>query len=151
MRALLEHFYILVEYLSEADIETIISLILIDLGFPSGRPAFVYLKSAILLYREKPEQLFTWELYPDVSKKNGQKSRLQIEIAIRREIRKCWAKQKPEKWMLYFPNGVSNPETGPTNSEVIIGLTQILRIWEACVENYKKKLKEGDKHEQNII
>jgi len=145
----LEHFYALMEYLYEADTETVVALILIDLGFPAGRMGFEYLKDAILLYQQNPEQLITYELYPNVGKRNGRVPKTQVEMSIRREIRFCLKRYHPEKWQLYFPCGISNKETGPSNLEMIIGITQVLRIWEACRENYKKKMKEGDDHEQN--
>jgi len=151
VKELLEHFYALMEYLYEADLESVVFLILIDLGFPPGRMPIVYLKDAVLLYRKKPEQLLTYELYPDVGKRNGKARRTQIEMAIRREIKSCCLKRRPEKWQLYFPCGIKSKKPIPSNLELIVAINQLLKIWENCKENYIKHMKEGDNHEQNDI
>lgn len=144
MKALLEHLYFLAQYLSETDLETITAIILIDLGFPVGRQSFDYLVTAILRYKSNPEQLITWELYPDIGKLYGMNTRMQVEITMRREIRKQWKKRNPDKWNLYFPDGITTREKGPANSELIFGMAQVLRIWEGCCENYRKKVGETD-------
>lgn len=147
MKALLEHLYFLAQYLSETDLETITAIILIDVGFPVGRTSFDYLVTAILRYKSNPEQLITWELYPDIGKLYGRKTRMQVEITMRREIRKQWNKRNLDKWNLYFPDGITTREKGPANSEFIFGMAKVLRIWEGCCENYRKKVGEAD--EQN--
>ena len=139
MKALLEHLYFLAQYLSEADLETIVALVLIDLGFPAGRMPYEYLKKAIILFKENPNQLLAYELYPDVAKMFAITSKMQVEIAIRREVHRAWKNRFEDKWYLYFPNGLTLRDTGPSNAEFIYGMIQVLEIWEGCRDNYTKK------------
>ena len=139
MKALLEHLYFLAQYLSEAELETIVAIVLIDLGFPAGRMPFEYLKKAIILFKKNPNQLLAYELYPDVAKMFAMTSRMQVEIAIRREVHRAWKNRFEDKWYPYFPNGLTLRDTGPSNAEFIYGMIQVLEIWEGCRDNYRKK------------
>ena len=142
MKALLEHLYFIAQYLSEADLETVIGVFLIDLGFPAGRPSFEYIKTAVVLYAGNPEQLLFYELYPEVARKCGRKTKMQVEIAMRREIHRLWQKRDEGKWNLYFPSGITTREKGPSNAELLSGMLQVLEVWEGCCENYRKKARE---------
>ena len=139
MKALLEHLYFLAQYLSESDLETVAAVFLIDLGFPAGKMSCQYLKTAILRYKANPDQLVTCELYLDVGKHYGKKSKELVEIAIRRELRWQWKHRDPDKWNLYFPGGIKVRKYGPSNLEFIRRMVELLIIWEGCRENYRKK------------
>ena len=142
MKALLEHLYFMAQYLSEADIETITAIFLIDLGFPAGKMSSNYIKTAVLRYKANPDQLIICELCLDVGKHYGRKTKMQVEIAMRREIHRQWKEQDPDKWNLYFPGGITTREKGPSNWEFIRGMVQLLEIWEGCCKNYRKKVGE---------
>ena len=142
MKELLEHLYFLTQYLTEKDSETVTALCLMDLGFPANKQSFKYIKTAVILFKEKPDQLLVYELYPNVAKKFPMAAKTQVEIAIRREINRQWKNRDVRKWNMYFPNGITKRDTGPSNADFLSGMVQLLVLWEKCCKNYRKRVRE---------
>lgn len=148
MNRAMEHVSFLARYLSKRDIQVVISVILMDLGFLPKGAGYQYLKTAILLFYEDPNQPFIYGLYFDVARKYGRYgSWMQVERAMRRVIKATWEKRDAATWSLYFPSCVPTGKHGYTTSTFVSGIAEILRVWEGCCEQENVLSEEVDENE----
>ena len=97
------------------DLRTIVSNILLNLGFSTKLRGYTYLREAILEMIENPGQSVTKVLYPEVGKRCDA-SRTQVERSIRSAINKAWEHRDDVLWRQYFPAGSGGELQRPTNS-----------------------------------
>ena len=100
------------------DLRTVISNILLNLGFSTKLQGYVFLREAILEMVNNPGQSVTKILYPEVGKICGA-NKNQVERSIRSAIRKAWEKRDETLWRLYFPALSGSAMERPTNAEFI--------------------------------
>ena len=128
-------------YLKDADLDTVTGLILADLGFSTNRLSFLYIKAAIIRFYTDPSQLLTYSLYQDVAKVFGRSTtRYQVEVSIRRAIKKAWVSRNPEIWNDYYPLCTTTRGSGPSNMEFFVGMATVLDLWNIC----KKAMQGGN-------
>lgn len=100
---------------SAPDRRTHASNILNALGFSASLNGYRYLREAILLMLEEPDQSVTKELYPAVAALCGS-TPLQVERSIRSAVEKAWSSRDDRVWMQYFPpvadGGIPKPSNG---------------------------------------
>ena len=100
------------------DLRTVISNMLLGLGFSTKLRGYAYLREAILEMAREPGQSVTKILYPTVGKICGA-NKEQVERSIRSAIKKAWEKRDEAMWRLYFPVSADGTVERPTNSECI--------------------------------
>ena len=148
MNSTMEHVSFLARYLGKRDIQVVISIILMDMGFLPKGAGYQYLKTAIQLFYEDPNQPIIYGLYFDVARKYSRYgSWMQVERAMRRVIKIAWEKRDAATWRLYFPAGTPDGKNGYTTSTFVSGIAEILRVWEGCCEQEKPLSKEGEENE----
>lgn len=111
-----------------ANIENVISEILLELGVPEHIIGYRYSAFAIRIAVENPDIInaITNELYPAVANKfNTTASR--AERAIRHGIECAWDRCNIDVIEKYFGNTVSPTKGKPTNSEFIARISNIVR------------------------
>ena len=100
------------------DTQTVISNILLGLGFSTKLRGYTFLREAILEMANNPGQSVTKILYPEVGKHcNAHKS--QVERSIRTAIKKAWDRRDEAMWRLYFPTSSDGTVERPTNAVFI--------------------------------
>lgn len=106
---------------------TQISGVLLRLGIPTKLRGYSYLREAVLLMADDPNQSITKELYPavaDIFDANA----VQIERSIRSAVHTAWERRDEQLWRMYF----SPDETGliprPTNAAFISRLADLLLL-----------------------
>jgi len=106
------------------DCGEIVDQFLINFPFHGKPRALSLLRTAILMTLRDPDCLLTKEIYPALSQEYGA-SRDAVDQAIRRLIRKAWARrlQNPAAWDSVFP-GCS---TCPTNGQFLAAAALYLR------------------------
>ncbi len=104
--------------ISQADIRSAVSNLLLRLGFATKLDGFTYLQAAIPMYAEDPSQPVTKELYAAIGELYNKDYR-QVERSIRNAIDLTWKNRDERTWQAFFPTapGVSVPR--PTNREFI--------------------------------
>ena len=148
MNETLKQLLFFARYLQGEDTQTVVGVILKDLGFRSNKRGFMFLKVAVELYHEDPAQLITCGLYLEMSKYfNRRVSKAQIEVSIRRAIKAAWLNRSQTVWDLYFPGGITTRKTGPSNTEFISGMSDLLELWEVCCRSLKNTCGEVYEHE----
>ena len=100
------------------DNRTIISNLLLELGFATNLRGYCYLREAILQEIRLPGQQVTKTLYPDVGKPYGA-SGVQVERSIRSAIEKAWNRRNESIWRQYFPEGPDGKIPKPSNGAFI--------------------------------
>ena len=93
---------------------------------------FRYLREAIVLMAQDPDQAITKELYTEVARRfnTGHK---QVERCIRTAIDEAWQVRDERVWLQYFPYGAGNQPVRPSNGEFIARLAQCVQ-WEETDE-----------------
>ena len=104
--------------ISTPDPLTIVSNILLSLGFSTKLRGYTYLREALLEMVENPGQSVTKVLYPEVGKRCDA-NKIQVERSIRSAINKAWERRDEVMWRHYFPTGTNGELQRPTNSLVI--------------------------------
>jgi len=100
------------------DLRTVVSNILLNLGFSTKLQGYGFLREAILEVAEHPGQYVTKTVYPAVGNACGA-NKEQVERSIRNAIRKAWDKRDEAMWRLYFQPSSDGTVERPTNSEFI--------------------------------
>ena len=100
------------------DLRTVVSNILLNLGFSTKLQGYTYLREAILLMANDPGQGVTKVLYPAVGKICGA-NKDQVERSIRNAIDKAWKQRDEAMWRLYFPASFDGTIHRPTNAVFI--------------------------------
>lgn len=108
------------------DLRHRVTELLLMLGVSVKLHGYKYLREAILLMIEDPNQSLTKELYPQVAVRCGSAA-THVERSIRGAIQDAWSHQDPRIWLLYFqPDGMGNA-IRPTNAVFISRLADGLR------------------------
>lgn len=109
------------------DPRTQVSNLLLSLGIPTKLRGYGYLREAVLLMAQCPNQSVTKELYPAVAAACGATA-VQVERSIRNAVQTGYRQQDPTVWHIYFPAGDAGCVRPPTNSEMITCLADRLRL-----------------------
>lgn len=120
--------------ISRPDPKVRTSDLLFALGVPTKLKGYSYLREAVLLMAEDPDQSVTKELYPAVAAICGV-DKNNVERSIRSAIEKAWKQRDDALWKLYFPVDSGGLLRRPTNSEFISRLADALRLDGGSAEN----------------
>lgn len=114
---------------AEADLETIVTDFIHELGVPAHIKGYQYIRSAIMMVVENMDLLnfITKQLYPEIAKAyNTTASR--VERAIRHSIEVAWNRGKPEIMNEIFGYTIHTGKGKPTNSEFIAMVADRIRL-----------------------
>lgn len=128
----LDHALFLARHLNNCDLQCKALVVLLDLGIPTDRDGFQYLKNAIVCYYRMPRQMITKDIYLEVGRLYDPKAGVkQVENAIRRVIVDAWHERDDEVWGCYFPrrNGTVKK---PSNREFISRVACFMELWQGC-------------------
>ncbi len=103
---------------SHPEPRTLISNILLHLGFATKLRGYNYLREAVLLMIRDPAQSITKELYPAVAKRCNATA-LQVERSMRSAIVSAWNRRNNTVWQLYFPPENAGQIPRPTNAAFV--------------------------------
>lgn len=103
-----------------------ISELLLLLGISIKLHGFKYLREAVYLMIQDPDQSITKELYPGVAQICGCES-AQVERSIRGAIQDAWSHRDPSVWLLYFQPDGHGIQSRPTNAIFISRLADGLK------------------------
>lgn len=109
------------------DPHTLISNILLNLGIPTKLKGYGYLREAIEIFAQNPEQTITKELYSEVGNR-CHATITQVERSIRTAIETAWEHQNSQAWWRYFPAGEMETAGRPTNGEFVSRLADHLTL-----------------------
>lgn len=111
-----------------ANVEDVVSEILVELGMPSHIKGYRYSVYAIKLAVEVPDIIdaITGKLYPAVADHYGTTA-TRAERAIRHAIECAWDRADIEVIKKYFGNTISITNGKPTNSEFIARMANIVK------------------------
>lgn len=114
---------------SGANLEIIISDIMHQIGVPAHIKGYQYLRCAIILSIENPENMgsVTKVLYPTVAKKFST-TPSRVERAIRHAIEVAWDRGDVDVLSSYFGYTIQSSRGKPTNSEFIAMIADKLRL-----------------------
>ncbi len=112
---------------TQADLYSAGSNLLLGLGFSVKLDGFTYLQAALPLYAADPEQAITKELYASVGKLYNKDGR-QVERSIRNAIDIAWKNRDDHKWQAFFPVLPGGQVPRPSNGNLIARLAHYL-IW----------------------
>lgn len=108
------------------DPETAVSNLLRLLRVPTRLQGYGYLREAVVLVAQNPDQSMTKELYPTLAKPSGTHWK-NVERAIRGAIDAAWQHRDDQLWGMYFPPEPDGSEKRPNSSEFIKRLADSLR------------------------
>ncbi len=111
---------------SQADIHSAVSNLLLSLGFATKLDGFHYLQAAIPLFGQDPGQTVTKELYYEVGKRYN-KNPKQVERSIRNAIDLAWRSRQTHIWQQYFPTTPDGSVPRPTNRDFISRMADLLQ------------------------
>ncbi len=104
--------------ITQADLRSASSNLLLRLGFPTKLDGFAYLQAALPIYMEDSTQAITKELYAAVGKLYNKDGK-QVERSIRNAIHIAYNKRDDVLWRDFFPCPPGNPLPRPTNGNFI--------------------------------
>lgn len=110
---------------SRPDPRAQISNLLIQLGIPTKLRGYTYLREAILLMVQDPDQAVTKILYPAVGNLCDSNPQ-QVERSIRSAIHRAWENRDNQQWQQYFPPGTDGIIPRPSNAQFISRLADSL-------------------------
>lgn len=113
----------------EADLESVVTEVLHEIGVPAHIKGYQYLREAIVMTINDMDTInsVTKVLYPEVARKfNTTPSR--VERAIRHAIEVAWDRGDIETLQRFFGYTVSNVKGKPTNSEFIAMIADCLSL-----------------------
>lgn len=113
----------------DADLETVVTDFIHELGVPAHIKGYQYIRSAIMMVVENMDLLnfITKQLYPEIAKAyNTTASR--VERAIRHSIEVAWSRGKPEIMNEIFGYTIHTGKGKPTNSEFIAMVADRIRL-----------------------
>ena len=112
------------------DSRAFVSNLLLSLGFATKLKGYGYLREAIVLMAENPNQSITKELYPAVAavykKENVRIDSSLVERAIRNAIESAWERRNDELWRQYFAADNGGAMRRPSNGTLITRISDIL-------------------------
>lgn len=130
----LKYVALLSRHLNKNDVWSVVSLILLDLGFLINHDGTKYLRKAILLYMQYPERTLMKVIYADVGRSYAPRVKVKsVEHAMRYAMDEAW-KCNGERWSALFPVGEDGKVKHPTNSEFIARIACLIEVWQACKE-----------------
>lgn len=106
---------------------TQVSNLLIALGILTKLRGYAYLREAILMIAQDPDQPITKVLYPAVGKICGS-TKGQVERSIRSAIEKAWLNRDDRVWQMYFPPGSDGIIPKPSNAVFISRIAESLSL-----------------------
>lgn len=113
------------------DVQSVMLVILLDLGFHPGNDGFRYLQSAVELWRAESMPSLSKDIYPAISRRfHAGEGWKHVEQAIRRAITAAWNERDAKTWSIFFPEHVGCP----TNKDFIARLACIIELWQNCKE-----------------
>jgi len=124
------------------DLRTVVSNILLELGFSTKLQGYGFLREAILEMTENPGQSVTKILYPAVGKICGA-TKTQVERSIRSAINKAWDRRNENLWRLYFPASSDGTVRHPSNAVFIAAIADRISM-ERGMQQMCKMRKESD-------
>lgn len=126
--------------LRNCGISCVVLDILFELGVPTGKEGFAYLKDAICLRYINPYWTLNGNIYAAISAKNGGLLTFdQIDNAICSVLTEAWEMADLEKWKLFFPTVLRCQNKKPTNKEFIYELAYIVEMWRGCGDSYEQQ------------
>lgn len=131
----LQYIALLSRHLNKDDVWSVVSLILLDLGFAINNDGTKYLRKAILLYMQYPERTLMKVIYADVGRSFVPRAKVKhVEHSIRYAIDGAWERSDGERWRTLFQSGKDGEVVRPTSSEFIARIACLIEIWQACKE-----------------
>lgn len=131
----LEHALFLARHLNKCSPQCAAVAMLLELGVPTKRIGFDYLKNAIVLFCEDPTQMITKGIYPAVGQLyTPEASPFQVEQAIRTAVNDAWENRDEVVWNYYFPADGHGNTKKPPNAEFISRMGRFLELWQGCCE-----------------
>ena len=112
-----------------ADLETIVTDIIHDLGVPAHIKGYHYIRTAIMMVVENMDMLnyITKRLYPEIAKQYRTTSS-RVERAIRHSIEVAWTRGHQETMNEIFGYTIQTYKGKPTNSEFIAMVADRIRL-----------------------
>ena len=112
-----------------ADLETVVTDFIHELGVPAHIKGYQYIRSAIMMVVENMDLLnfITKQLYPEIAKAYGTTAS-RVERAIRHSIEVAWSRGKPEVMNEIFGYTIHTGKGKPTNSEFIAMVADRIRL-----------------------
>ena len=111
----------------EADLETVVTDFIHELGVPAHIKGYQYIRSAMVVENMDLLNFITKQLYPEIAKAyNTTASR--VERAIRHSIEVAWNRGKPEIMNEIFGYTIHTGKGKPTNSEFIAMVADRIRL-----------------------
>ena len=137
----LEHFKKLVRRYYKSDLQSVIPLILMELGFPAKLDGNDFVTTAILFYPGTINGTIPINLYEAISQTHGGIfSKSTIEKSIRKAIREAWMRRDETMWLYYFPVLEGCSEKPPTNHEFIAEMARIMVLWKGLCQTHEYEL-----------
>ncbi len=114
---------------NDADLETLVTKIIHQIGVPAHIKGYQYLRTAIIMTMDRPDLInsITKQLYPGVAKTYGTTSS-RVERAIRHAIEVAWDRGDIDVINSFFGYTVQSTRGKPTNSEFIALVADSLRL-----------------------
>ena len=114
---------------ARANLESVVTAIILEIGVPAHIKGYQYLRDSIMLAVEEPDVIngVTKVLYPTVAKKNGTTAS-RVERAIRHAIEVAWDRGDVDVLNSYFGYTIHNLRGKPTNSEFIAMIADKIRL-----------------------
>lgn len=137
----LEHALFLARHLHRCGLQYAAIAILLELGIPTHRDGFDYLKNSIVLFCADPTQVLSKGIYLEIGQMySTNPDHQQIENAIRSAIDAAWRNRNEKVWRIYFLPGPDGKLRKPTALEFISRIGYFLELWEGCCKevSYEK-------------
>ena len=136
----LRHARFMAQRLKIFNPETAVILILIELGIPSNRDGYDYLRRCILYKYQQPAQFYITEMYNEIGNNHHTKISISsMERSIRILIKNIWMQRDNELWSYYFPVDDYGYVKRPSNTVFVSEIARFMTLVEQCckeVANY---------------
>lgn len=131
MEGTLEYAHFLARHIN-SDLEAAVVAVLCEIGIPTKRLGFEYLKRSIMLAYENPTRNLTKEIYPAVIEFYGLGTDVRaIDQAILTALLEGWAERDEDAWAVFFPHSGRKLKR-PTNTEFIYQIVHFMELWKGC-------------------
>lgn len=129
----LRHARFMAQRLKKFNPETAVILILIELGIPSNRDGYDYLRRCILYKYRQPAQFYINKMYIEIGKSYHPKISISsMERSIRILIKNIWAQRDEELWSYYFPVDDYGYVKKPSNTVFVSEIARFMTLVEQC-------------------
>ena len=131
----LKHAKFLARHLNRCALQYAAVAVLLELGIPTKRVGFEYLKQAIVIYVEDPVQAAMKGVYPVVGKHyETEPTAEQVEQSIRSAINEAWEVHDEKVWRYFFKTDRDGNIEKPSNVEFISKIARFLELWQGYCE-----------------